>query len=182
MLFTLARDRRGLMLEQRSFPFQAPPVACQLPIFADHAMARHYHGHWIGGASSSHSPHGVRPPDPACNLRVGSRGSIGNAPQFLPNPSLESGCLHVGRQIKTWFPAPQVRQNLFHPLLPALRTACCSSKLGARIFLAQCAFELFIGFADIKGADPRAVAPTNNRPRGESTIVYSMRMPAPPLR
>lgn len=104
------------LLEQGVLAFEAPPVAGQVAILADDAMARHNDGDRVGGAGASDRANGSGLADGAGDLGVRARGAVGDAAKLVPDAALERGGLHVKRQIDMRLLAAQVAQDFAHPL------------------------------------------------------------------
>src|SRR4051794_7003007 len=92
------RSSPGLAVEQRALALDAPAIAREIAVGADHAMARDRDGERVGGAGLGDRADGAGRADLARDLGV-ARGLAGrDLAQRLPDSLLERGAADVERQ------------------------------------------------------------------------------------
>src|SRR5436305_14163976 len=60
-------------LQQRALAVDTPPVAAEVAVAADDAVAGDRHGQRVGGAGAAYRAHGLGTADARCHLHVGRR-------------------------------------------------------------------------------------------------------------
>ncbi len=76
-------------VQQKSFPLQAAGIAHQLAIRPDHPVARHYHTERIARICAPDLTRERDVAELAGELAIGSRLSVGDVSQQVPNAQLE---------------------------------------------------------------------------------------------
>src|SRR5579884_1354942 len=128
----------------------APAVAGEIAVRANHAMTRNDDGNGIRGAGASDGAYGARTAEGAGNLAVRARRAARDALEFLPDAALKCGRLKVERKVLRGSFAVNAAQNFANP---AFKTGMGRRKFRARIFLAKFLKEPGVRVAQIDGGD-----------------------------
>src|SRR5581483_2473375 len=136
--------------EQRPLTAETPAITSQAAVLANHAMAGNDNGNGICSARASHGPDSGRLAERPGDLTVGARLAVRNGLQFLPDPALKRGSLHIDRKIDMGLAALEMRK---HVLDEAGHGAMMPADLGLRVFLGQKGLQRFASAAEAQRAD-----------------------------
>src|ERR1700692_15591 len=92
--------RRGFAINQSTLAVNAPCIARERAIVANHAMAGNRDGEFVRGTRACHGADSVRCTDTPCNFSIGYRRAGRHFLERLPHPFLESCAANIKGKIQ----------------------------------------------------------------------------------
>src|SRR5262245_59115087 len=139
------------LIQQRSLALDAPAVAAQPTVLADHTMAWDDQRDWVGRAGACNCSRRRGLAERLGDSPVGAGAAVGDGPQRLINSPLERGRLYVERQIEVGLFPVKVAEDRADPF--AQPFTLIARDVGGWILARQSGFERRIVIAQADEAD-----------------------------
>src|SRR5215469_15667177 len=170
----------ALFRQQLALAFDAPPIAAEIAIGADHPVARHEQRQLVRRAGLSHRPHRLRLAQRSGNLCIARRLAEWDLPQGPPYSRLERGAPNVERQVEIVIGR---RDEPHDAIGPVPHTGLIGNHLGRRKALLQRRDEAVAVVGERGHADAalgrRDERPAQQRLDGSETDLLAVSAAAP---